>query len=79
MKPKPKRSNTAKAKYLPGRTWRDVLKGAPVLRGEARQRKDTTRKRLALRCRDCSHVAAPRRSPSAPRCHLCGGIMDPEA
>ncbi len=60
-------------KYLPGATWRDVLRGAPVTETE---RVRNGQPRPVYRCRDCPNIWTPVRTPSKPRCTACGGIMD---
>lgn len=67
----------AKGKYVPGATWKDVMKGKPVLRGEASARRRAKPKQVPHRCRDCARGAMLPKRAGTVRCAACGGIVDP--
>jgi hypothetical protein len=64
-------------RYLPGATWRDVLRGRPVTLAEQERERRPGRKPTRYRCRDCSFVGAVQAPCTRPRCERCGGILDP--
>ena len=64
-------------RYLPGATWRDVLRGRPVTDAEVERERQPVRKPRCYRCRDCPFVGAVRSPGTRPRCEKCGGILNP--
>jgi tRNA(Ile2) C34 agmatinyltransferase TiaS len=62
--------------YLPGVSWRDVLRGSPVTREEVdRVRKH--RRPAKWLCWECGGSARQARKGRLVRCPTCGAIMDP--
>lgn len=78
-----RRGNGKRTKYLPGVTWRDVLKRRPVTAEEQRQKREKPNLKKPFVCRDCAakcalYVPFGRLTRNS-RCSACGGVLDPIA
>jgi len=65
--------------YLPGATWRDVVKGRAVT-AEDQARRTGVSPMVPHRCRSCHAemtLIKQRISRRTRRCPACGGILDP--
>ena len=74
---KAQEATVAKGKYLPGVTWKDVMKGKPVLKGESHAKRRAKPKAVPHRCRDCALGVNLTKRAGTVRCAACGGVVDP--